>query len=205
MFNPFKIMSYHAKRFFMFLFVLGIIGGISIDDVESFLNINRNEGSILSKINYNEESGSILSRIEKATDTFKGWKGTNHEVSVGKVIDGDTFEANSVKYRLLYVDTPESIPSKKSKEPEFYGPEASKFSKEMLEGKTVTISYDKGRTDQYGRTLVKVHLGDGTYYNELLVRQGYAKAVFYDPNYEDKHIIVAAEKKAKEDQLGIWQ
>ncbi|GGK35193.1 hypothetical protein GCM10010965_30220 [Caldalkalibacillus thermarum] len=77
---------------------------------------------------------------------------------VVRVVDGDTFVANingkEEKVRLILVDTPETVHS--SKPTELFGPEASEFAKEMLEGKEVRLELDVSERDRYGRVLVYV-------------------------------------------------
>lgn len=75
--------------------------------------------------------------------------------------------------RLLAVDTPETVhPTKKI---EYYGPEASAFTKDMLTGQKVWIEYGKTKLDRYGRTLAYVWLEDGTLFNLTLIEEGYAR------------------------------
>jgi endonuclease YncB( thermonuclease family) len=83
----------------------------------------------------------------------------DHEVEVGtveKVLDGDTIQLAGGKIvRMLGVDTPESVHPTKA--PEFLGPEASKFQKENLTGKTVKLVKSPGaELDKYGRELAYV-------------------------------------------------
>lgn len=95
-------------------------------------------------------------------------------VLVKRVIDGDTFVTDTgQKVRLIGVDTPETVHP--SKPVQFFGKEASNFTKSHLEGKTVQLEYDWQKTDKYNRTLAYVYL-DSTFFNALLVQEGYAVA-----------------------------
>ena len=95
---------------------------------------------------------------------------------VERVIDGDTiqvrFEGNSYTVRLMGVDTPETKHSTKAVE--YFGREASAFTKAHLEGKTVALVRDSAgdSTDRYGRLLRYVYL-DGDNFNARLIREGY--------------------------------
>ena len=98
---------------------------------------------------------------------------------VERVIDGDTvrvrFEGKSYAVRLMGVDTPET--KHPTKTVEYFGREASAFTKAHLEGKTVLLEKDRtGDTvDRYGRWLRYVLL-DGDNFNARLIREGYAHA-----------------------------
>ena len=84
------------------------------------------------------------------------------------MIDGDTiqvrFESKSYTVRLIGVDTPET--KHPTKPVQYFGREASAFTKAALEGKTVLPQKDRtGDTvDRYGRRLRYVLL-DGDNFN----------------------------------------
>ncbi len=98
---------------------------------------------------------------------------------VERVIDGDTiqvrFEGNSYTVRLIGVDTPET--KHPTQTVEYFGREASAFTKAHLEGKTVALVRDRtGDTaDRYGRWLRYVYL-DGDNFNARLIREGSERA-----------------------------
>ena len=77
--------------------------------------------------------------------------------------------------RLIGVDTPET--KHPTKAVQYFGREASSFTKAALEGKTVLLQKDRtGDTvDRYGRWLRYVLL-DGDNFNARLIRDGYAHA-----------------------------
>ena len=124
---------------------------------------------------------------------------------VVRVVDGDTIEVeiNGTKERVRYIgiDTPETVDPRKPVQ--CFGVEASKKNKELVEGKTVRLEKDVTDRDKYHRLLRYVLLDDALI-NETLVQQGFAKSYSYPPDikYQDK--FVAAEKKAREDKLGLW-
>ena len=55
------------------------------------------------------------------------------------------------RIRLIGVDTPETVHPQKPVE--YYGKEASAFTKRLAEGQEVRLEYDQQRRDHYGRTL----------------------------------------------------
>lgn len=124
-------------------------------------------------------------------------------VLVERVVDGDTFEiAGTERVRLIGVDTPETV--KPGTSPQPYGKEASEFTKKMLEGKHVELVFDVQERDQYGRLLAYVYFEDGTFFNELLVREGYAKVYTVPPNVAHLETLLDAQRYAMDNELGLW-
>jgi len=92
-----------------------------------------------------------------------------------RVVDGDTIIlSNGERVRLIGVDTPETKHPRKPVE--YYGKEASAFTKRMVEGKFIRLEYDWQERDKYGRLLAYVHLMDDTFLNADIVKQGYGFA-----------------------------
>jgi len=136
---------------------------------------------------------------------------TNQQISqqtyqILRIIDGDTIVINyyglEEKVRLLMIDTPESVHPDDNKNTSF-GAIASDYMKSLLENKSVSLELDKKQRDRYGRLLAYVYC-DGVFINELLVRNGYAKVVIYEPNHKYKDILYNAQDKAKLENKGIW-
>ena len=127
-------------------------------------------------------------------------------VRVERVIDGDTiqvrFEGKSYTVRLLGVDTPET--KHPTKVVQYFGREASAFTKAHLEGKTVTLARDRtGDTvDRYGRWLRYVLL-DGDNFNARLIREGYAHAYRLVP-FSKRTEFIQLEEQARRRGIGLW-
>jgi micrococcal nuclease len=122
---------------------------------------------------------------------------------VKRVVDGDTFEIESgEKVRMIGVDTPESVKPNHPVEP--YGKEASNYSKQLLSGQTVTLKFDVEPRDRYGRLLAYVYMADGTFVNEKLVRDGYARIMTIPPNVAYADLFLKAERDAREHNRGLW-
>lgn len=129
---------------------------------------------------------------------------TNQDlVLVTKVIDGDTIEIEgSQKVRYIGIDTPETVHP--SKPVQCFGKEASNKNKELVQGKKVRLEKDVSETDKYGRLLRYVYLEDGTFINQVLVEEGYARISTYPPDVKYQEDFQNAEQQAREENLGLW-
>jgi micrococcal nuclease len=133
---------------------------------------------------------------------------TSQTVTVTRVIDGDTIEVNPAvggtqDVRLLGVDTPETVDPNEPVEP--YGPEASAFTKQQLEGERIILIFDQEMTDQYGRALAYVRIsGQGETFNETLLRQGYAQLYVVPPNDRYEVTFRRVQDQARLERQGIW-
>lgn len=122
-----------------------------------------------------------------------------------RVIDGDTIvvemDGKHEKVRLIGVDMPETVHP--SKPVEYFGKEASEFTKNMVEGKQVRLEYDWQKRDKYGRLLAYVFLIDGTFVNAEIIKQGYGHTYtrFFFKYLDEfrKH-----EREARENNRGLW-
>jgi endonuclease YncB( thermonuclease family) len=127
---------------------------------------------------------------------------------VDRVIDGDTVDVvingKIERLRLIGIDTPETVHP--SKPVECYGTEASNKAKELLEGSWITLEKDdsQGEVDTYGRLLRYVFLSDGSNFNLLMVREGYAYEYTYDGAYTYQSEFKHAQEYAAENRIGLW-
>jgi len=125
---------------------------------------------------------------------------------VTKVVDGDTAHLgelpNHAKVRFLGVDTPETKHVVKGIQ--FWGPEASQFTKKLLTDVDVVVHVDpKNQYGVFGRSLVYLELMDGRDFNAMLIRGGYAR-VTREYKFSRMKEYVALESKAKAAGLGMW-
>jgi micrococcal nuclease len=119
-----------------------------------------------------------------------------------RVIDGDTIVlSNGEKVRLIGVDTPKTKHPKKPVE--YYGKEATAFTKKMVGGKVVKLKYDVQRRDKYGRLLAYVYLMNGTFLNAEIIKQGYGHAYTRFP-FKYMEQFKQYEKEARENKRGLW-
>lgn len=122
---------------------------------------------------------------------------------VVRVVDGDTIIIDrDTRVRLIGVNAPESVKPEHPVEP--FGPEASAFTREFLAGGEARLTYDRERTDQYGRALAYVWVGNRLL-NEELLRRGLARWEAHF-NYAGpmKGRFRRAQDEAKRERLGIW-
>ena len=126
---------------------------------------------------------------------------------VSKVVDGDTiyiqWEGQEEKVRLIGIDTPESVASTKKDVPA--GKIAATYLRELVLGKEVEVEFDERMKDNYDRYLAYIYLEDGTMVNLLLAQEGYARAMFYEPNIRYKREIEEAVQMAMKESKGLWQ
>lgn len=125
------------------------------------------------------------------------------EALVERVVDGDTFVIeNGQKVRMIGINAPESVDPRRPVE--FYGKEASRYTKELLEGKEVYLQWGETPKDRYGRWLAWVWLPDGTFVNGALVAHGYAQVYTFKDNPEHAEYLLKLQKQAREKRLGLW-
>lgn len=137
--------------------------------------------------------------------------GAMTKARVVRVVDGDTvvvdfpsriegFSENE-KVRLIGVDTPETVDSRRPVE--YYGKEASSYTKELLGGRAVRLAFGQDLRDRYGRLLAYVFTEDAMCVNLRLVLDGFGFAYVKYP-FPFMEEFKAAEKKARKGKAGLW-
>jgi len=127
---------------------------------------------------------------------------------VVSVVDGDTIkvliDGSEKTVRLIGIDTPETVDPRKTVQ--CFGKEASDKAKTTLLNKNVRLEADstQGDTDKYQRLLRYVYLDDGTFFNEMMVKQGYAHEYTYSKPYKYQIELKAAQKAAQDARAGLW-
>jgi len=118
-------------------------------------------------------------------------------IVVEKVVDGDTVITPLGTIRYIGVDAPEKNACG--------GEEATKKNQELVEGKKVVLEKDIEDKDPYNRLLRYLYLPDGKMVNEILIREGFAKAMAVPPNTRYYSRFKKAEELAREEKKGIWK
>lgn len=170
-------------------------------------------------------TNSIDSKVLNAHKNKKDYKApkskTNNFVRarVVKVVDGDTISVSISgkvhKIRMVGVDTPETVHPKKPVQ--YYGKEASNYTKSKLTGKTVYLQKDVRDTDKYGRLLRYVWIQRPSsnnpsknevismMYNAQLVKNGYGHVYTYPPDVKYIPIFRELESLARKNNIGLWK
>ncbi len=131
------------------------------------------------------------------------------QAKVIKVSDGDTIvvdiNGKNETIRLIGIDAPEI--KEPGAKPQCFGKEATDRTKEILTNKNINLEADptQGERDKYDRLLRYVFLTDGTNFNQLMIREGFALEYTYmGKKYKYYEDFKLAEKSAKESSLGLW-
>ncbi|MBQ7069084.1 MAG: thermonuclease family protein [Synergistaceae bacterium] len=139
------------------------------------------------------------------------------QATVSRVVDGDTMSVivgnEERRVRFLGVDTPETVHP--NKPVQYYGKEASQFTKNSLTGKRVWLEYDKNPTDRYNRHLAYIWTSKPNQINENTMREnmfnakllldGYAKVMMIKPNTKYKDLFEKFQDEAKNSKRGLWR
>ncbi|TDL34938.1 nuclease [Jeotgalibacillus sp. S-D1] len=121
-------------------------------------------------------------------------------------VDGDTVDVElengkTERVRLLLIDTPETKHPQLGVQP--FGPEASQFTKETLEGKEVELEFDVSERDRYGRVLAYIWLEEQLF-NEDLLQRGLARLSIYPPDIKYVDEFEETQDAAQMNEIGIW-
>ena len=122
---------------------------------------------------------------------------------VTRAVDGDMLLLeDGSRVRLIGVDTPET------KHPtlpvELLGLEAAQFTRMHVEGRYVTLKFDRERRDVYHRVLAYVFVDDW-FRNEELIFSGYSRAQTRFPYSSSmKRYFRNAEQKSHDANRGLW-
>ena len=122
--------------------------------------------------------------------------------SDAKSPDGRNLSGETV--RLLGVDAPEVARPPQTPTSDCYGDEARVDARDLMQGRTVTLSYGTSNyRDTYGRLLAYVIFSNGEIANETLIENGSARS--YDRfSHRYRSRFEAAEKRARDQNLGVW-
>ena len=165
----------------------------------------QNENLLVEITDLKSEIETLGEKIDNLKDYLPFLDIFEMEATVVRVIDGDTIEVDIIgmrfKVRYIGIDTPELH----DKQPEFraLAQEATRLNRELVEGKTVRLEKDVSGTDNFGRLLRYVYVGN-TFVNAELVRQGLAWAEPYEPDTKYQDYLEELEMEAGQAGRGLW-
>ena len=142
-------------------------------------------------------------------------------VPVAAVVDGDSFYVFTLfgvrfEVRPVGINAKELAHGGRHINKECWGPEGYAYARTLLEGKVVTLRFDqrKGMYDDYHRLLAYVWVYDsylnalfgigGFDFNLRMIETGNAEEWQYRGPYQRAGAYLAAETKAREQNLGGW-
>jgi micrococcal nuclease len=103
--------------------------------------------------------------------------------------------------RYIGIDTPETVDPRRPVG--CFGREASERNRQLVKDKTVGLEKDISETDDFGRLLRYVWVGD-VMVNAALVEAGYALASTYPPDVRYADQFASLQARARESQSGLW-
>lgn len=139
------------------------------------------------------------------------------DILVKRVIDGDTLQLESgERVRLIGIDTPEMHESDKLyrdsqrtqqdiRTIKELGRRAYEFTKNLVEGKRVSLEFDVDKYDKYDRLLAYVYLKDGTFVNAKIVQEGFASLMTIPPNVKYTDLFLKLYQQARNNRRGLWK
>ena len=146
-----------------------------------------------------------------------GKTGNYADILVKRVVDGDTLMLeNGERVRLIGIDTPEMHESNKLYRDsqrtrqdittiQKLGRKAYEFTKNLVEGKRISLEFDVERYDKYSRILAYVYLKDGTFVNAKIVEEGYASLMTIPPNVRYADLFLKLYQEARQNRRGLWK
>lgn len=142
------------------------------------------------------------------------------QARVVRVVDGDTIRVRlpngrTERVRLIGIDTPEVYDSEKlerdvresgrsREEIQALGRLASEFTRKRLDGQAIGLELDVQTRDKYGRLLAYVWLLDGTLFNMVIMKEGYAAIYTFPPEVKYADLFLACQREAREKGRGLW-
>ena len=204
--------SKEGGKFFLFLvfvasFAYAVVQGMAQLSWQGFFeyvlkNVSQTQGQIFPKTGSPTQVPTTMPGTPSAPGTPDSLP-VSGMFRVTHVADGDTITLeNGQKLRYIGINAPESV--KPNAPVECFGKDASARNKELVLGKMVKLVKDVSETDKYGRLLRYVYLEDGTFVNEVLVREGYARASTFPPDVRFADFFRTVEHDAQLAQRGLW-
>jgi micrococcal nuclease len=161
------------------------------------------------KLHANQEDETTISVPALVNENTNQTDTTEQQFyQVVKIIDGDTFDVEidgvTTRIRPIGINTPEMNDSRD--DVRCLAIKAKEKAGELLFGRNVRLMADPTQDDldKYGRSLRFVWREDGLFFNEVMIREGYAYEYTYDVPYLYTDEFKEAQDQAKELGVGLW-
>ncbi len=142
-------------------------------------------------------------RPEVVRGAINGDERKEETAKVAYVIDGDTVVlSDGRKVRYIGINSPE-LGRGPSQTRECFASQAAARNRALTEGKEVRLVRDHSDVDKFGRLLRYVYVDD-KFVNELLVREGFARARTYPPDVSKQEELEKAQAEARAAGRGLW-
>lgn len=129
------------------------------------------------------------------------------DAKISEVLDGDTVKLDSGQtVRFIGLDTPELHKNTGEKWVDVNEPlalEAKQLNESLVKGKLVRLEFDVELKDKYSRLLAYCFV-DNVFVNERILEEGLGLLYTRPPNVKYNEILVAAQKRARDNQKGLW-
>ena len=128
---------------------------------------------------------------------------------IARVIDGDTFVlADSQHVRILGINAPEIERPGKPAQP--YADSAASFTRSLIEGKQIKLTFEDRTYDIFGRLLAYVWLTntkgqDSLFIQAELLKAGLARISYYPKGKRYYELFYNLRRTAMRDKRGIWR
>ena len=123
---------------------------------------------------------------------------------VVEVIDGDTVVIDTgAEVRLTGIQAPKLPLGRKNFKAWPLSADAKKALHDILQGKTIRLSYPGRRIDRWGRLLAHVHVGS-IWVQEEMLKRGFARVYTFADNRAGADRLYRAEEIARKAGRGIW-
>ena len=136
-------------------------------------------------------------------------KNTKLLLSLARVIDGDTFVlSDSQHVRILGINAPEI--ERSGKPAQQYADSATKYTRSLIEGKQIKLTFENNTYDIFGRLLAYVWLidragKDSLFIQAELLKAGLVRISYYPKGKRYYELFYNLRRTAMRDKRGIWR
>jgi micrococcal nuclease len=132
------------------------------------------------------------------------WTKNPQWVAVRWVVDGDTVILRDGRHvRYIGINSPEVAHNGLTGEP--FGEAGRVYNRNLVKDESVRIEFDREKRDAYGRWLAYLYLRDGRMVNQLMIEKGLAYCLFRAPNQRHTRMLLSAQRRAMQANVGIWR